>query len=126
MYEISLFCILLVRFKQKICVHHGKQKDQKTETHLLSDDEADELAVLLGINLYFFMGGKFETVMGDTLNRYHQNISLFISCPDYFFANSLLSVLLYEKLTVLLYENLPVQSYLLHLPGLRREVVNSL
>ena len=43
------------------------------------------------------------------------NISLFLSCPDYFFANSLLSVLLYEKLTVLLYENLPVQSYLLQL-----------
>jgi len=41
------------------------------------------------------------------------NISLFLSCPDYFFANFLLSVLLYEKLTVLLYENLPVQSYLL-------------
>ena len=29
-----------------------KRKDQKTETHLLSDDEVDELAVLLGINLY--------------------------------------------------------------------------
>lgn len=29
-----------------------KLKDQKTETHLLSDDEVDELAVLLGINLY--------------------------------------------------------------------------
>ena len=29
-----------------------KRKGQKTETHLLSDDEVDELAVLLGINLY--------------------------------------------------------------------------
>ena len=29
-----------------------KLRDQKTETHLLSDDEVDELAVLLGINLY--------------------------------------------------------------------------
>ena len=29
-----------------------KRKDQETETHLLSDDEVDELAVLLGINLY--------------------------------------------------------------------------
>ena len=29
-----------------------KRKDQKTETHLLSDEEVDELAVLLGINLY--------------------------------------------------------------------------
>ena len=29
-----------------------KRKDQRTETHLLSDDEVDELAVLLGINLY--------------------------------------------------------------------------
>ena len=29
-----------------------KRKDRKTETHLLSDDEVDELAVLLGINLY--------------------------------------------------------------------------
>lgn len=29
-----------------------KRKDQKTETHLLSDDEVDELAVLLGINFY--------------------------------------------------------------------------
>ena len=29
-----------------------KRKDRETETHLLSDDEVDELAVLLGINLY--------------------------------------------------------------------------
>ena len=29
-----------------------KRKDQETETRLLSDDEVDELAVLLGINLY--------------------------------------------------------------------------
>ena len=29
-----------------------KLKDLKTETHLLSDEEVDELAVLLGINLY--------------------------------------------------------------------------
>ena len=29
-----------------------KREEQKTETHLLSDDEVDELAVLLGINLY--------------------------------------------------------------------------
>ena len=29
-----------------------KRKDQKIETHLLPDDEVDEFAVLLGINLY--------------------------------------------------------------------------
>ena len=29
-----------------------KRKGRKTETHLLSDDEVDELVVLLGINLY--------------------------------------------------------------------------
>jgi len=29
-----------------------KRRDQETETHLLSDDEVDELVVLLGINLY--------------------------------------------------------------------------
>ena len=29
-----------------------KRKDLETETHLLSDDEVDELAALLGINLY--------------------------------------------------------------------------
>ena len=40
--------VILVIFHQIIC----KRKDQKTETHLLSDDEVDELAVLLGINLY--------------------------------------------------------------------------
>ena len=29
-----------------------ERKDQKIETHLLPDDEVDEFAVLLGINLY--------------------------------------------------------------------------
>ena len=33
-------------------VHSMQKKNQETETHLLSDDEVDELAVLLGINLY--------------------------------------------------------------------------
>ena len=35
-----------------------KRKDQITETHLLSDDEVDELAVLLGINLYSSEDGR--------------------------------------------------------------------
>ena len=42
-------------WRYKVTYYISKRKDQKTETHLLSDDEADEvdeLAVLLGINLY--------------------------------------------------------------------------
>ena len=45
-----------------------KRKDQKTETHLLSDDEVDELAVLLGINLYFSEDGRiYRTEMMRTM-----------------------------------------------------------
>ena len=47
-----------------------KQKEQETETHLLSDDEVDELAVLLGINLKFVSvtGSTFEIAMPDTIH----------------------------------------------------------
>ena len=48
MIKIILIKVIFVIFHQIIC----KQKEQGTETHLLSDDEVDELAVLLGINLY--------------------------------------------------------------------------
>ena len=45
-----------------------KRKDLKTETHLLSDDEVDELAVLLGINLYSSEDGRiFRTDMMRTM-----------------------------------------------------------
>ena len=51
----------------------GKRKDQKTETHLLSDDEVDELAVLLGIDLYcsFLYGWHIRNSYARYIRNYY-------------------------------------------------------
>ena len=51
----------------ELLITSANGKTRKQQAHLLSDDEVDELAVLLGIGLNFFISGTLVLVMPGTL-----------------------------------------------------------
>ena len=53
--------------RKELLITSANGKTRKQQAHLLSDDEVDELAVLLGIGLNFFISGTLVLVMPGTL-----------------------------------------------------------